>query len=67
MTAWGEIDDAESIVPECNSGLFANMSSPIVGAAMADGVEHSLKISHPAPTRVVEEPPGNATHWVEVR
>ena len=47
MAAGGEIDDAEAIVPECNTGIFVNMSSRIVRAAMADDVQHALKIRHP--------------------
>ena len=65
MAAGAEIDDAEAIVPECKTAIFVNMSSRIVRAAMADGFQHALKISHPTPTRVVEEPPGNATHRFE--
>ena len=47
VAARGEIDDAEAIVPECNAGIFVNMSSRIVRAAMADCFQHALKISDP--------------------
>jgi hypothetical protein len=62
MTASGKIDDAEAIVPKGKTGIFVNVSSPIIRAAMADRLQHALKVSHPTPTRVVEEPSGNTTH-----
>jgi hypothetical protein len=62
VAAWGEIDDAEAIVPERNTGIFVNMSSRVVRAAMADGVQHALKIGRCTLARIIEKPTGNAAH-----
>ena len=35
-------------MPECNSGLFLDMSPCIVWAAMSERVQHATKIINPA-------------------
>jgi hypothetical protein len=65
MAASSEIDYAEAIVPESKTAIFDDMSSPVVGPAVADDIQHALKIRHAARTRAVEEPPRNATHMLD--
>ena len=62
MTAGAEIDDAEAIVPECDTAFVVDISSCIVWAAVSDRVQHSEQIVCPKPLRIWDKPPTDATH-----